>query len=86
MIQLIGHWAVRKTEGETISKAAALEGLTKAQKTWAAGSRASVQQAYNYRNRLVDADMVTAGRGTAKFSLPYLRDYLREHVFAELLD
>lgn len=121
MIQLIGHWAVRKTEGETISKAAALEGLTKARKKLgqlvhepalsdlsaedrrflAAMSlddgpseivdvanrlKVSVQQAYNYRRRLIDADMVTAGRGTAKFSLPYLQDYLREHVVAELLD
>lgn len=46
----------------------------------------SLQQAYNYRKRLVDADMVTADRGYAQFALPYVGDYLREHVVSELLN
>lgn len=33
-----------------------------------------------YRRRLIDAQMIEpVGRGTVSFSLPYLRDYLREH-------
>ncbi|NJJ02993.1 MULTISPECIES: AAA family ATPase [Corynebacterium] len=45
----------------------------------------SDQQAYNYRRRLYEADMITNERGTADFSLPYLREYLRDHVVADIL-
>ncbi|MCP1388243.1 AAA family ATPase [Corynebacterium sp. TA-R-1] len=45
----------------------------------------SDQQAYNYRSRLNEADLVTTGRGTADFVLPFLREHLREHVVTDLL-
>lgn len=44
----------------------------------------------NYRRRLLDAEMIVeTRRGEVNFALPYLRDYLREHVtglVAENLD
>lgn len=45
----------------------------------------SDQQAYNYRRRLYEADMVSNDRGMADFVLPYLREYLRDHFVADLL-
>lgn len=45
----------------------------------------SDQQAYNYRARLHEADLVTIDRGTADFVLPFLREHLREHVVADVL-
>lgn len=45
----------------------------------------SEQQAYNYRRRLSEADLITYDRGTADFALPYLREYLRTHVVADIL-
>lgn len=45
----------------------------------------SHQQAYNYRRRLYEADMITNERGTADFALPYLREYLRDHVVSDIL-
>jgi hypothetical protein len=39
--------------------------------------------ASQYRKRLIDAEVITpAGYGAVDFSLPYLRDYLREHETA----
>jgi len=39
--------------------------------------------ASQYRLRLIAADMIhSTGRGFVDFSLPYLRDYLREHAAA----
>ena len=36
-----------------------------------------------YRLRLIDAELIQpAGRGYVDFTLPYLRDYLREHAVA----
>ena len=41
----------------------------------------SAQHAGVYRARLIDADVITpTTRGHVDFTLPYLRDYLREHV------
>lgn len=38
-----------------------------------------------YRRRLIDAELIeTAGHGYVDFTLPYLRDYLREHAAAGL--
>lgn len=45
----------------------------------------SDQQAYNYRARLHEADIVTIDRGTADFILPFLREHLRDHVVADVL-
>lgn len=45
----------------------------------------SDQQAYNYRSRLNEADLVTTGRGTVDFVLPFLREHLREHVVTDVL-
>lgn len=45
----------------------------------------SEQQAYNYRRRLSEADLITYARGTADLALPYLREYLRTHVVADIL-
>ncbi|WP_430336249.1 ATP-binding protein [Rhodococcus sp. ACT016] len=40
-----------------------------------------------YRQRLIDAELVRAtGRGYVDFTLPYLREYLRDHAVTELLD
>lgn len=37
--------------------------------------------ASQYRQRLIAAGVISAvGRGTVDFTLPYLRDYLRDHV------
>jgi hypothetical protein len=47
--------------------------------------RLSVTKEYAgvYRRRLLDADLITAtGRSYVDFTLPYLRDYLREHAAA----
>ncbi len=33
-----------------------------------------------YRQRMIDAQMIeSAGRGLVAFTVPYMRDYLREH-------
>lgn len=46
----------------------------------------SAQHAGVYRARLIDADVITpTTRGRVDFTLPYLRDYLREHVATEAL-
>lgn len=43
------------------------------------------QYAWNYRRRLLDAEMISAPRpGVVEFILPYMRDYLREHVVTEV--
>jgi hypothetical protein len=43
--------------------------------------------ASQYRLRLLAADVIRpAGRGLVAFELPYLRDYLREHVTLSLPD
>jgi hypothetical protein len=45
--------------------------------------RVSKEYAGVYRRRLLDADLITtAGRSYVDFTLPYLRDYLREHAAA----
>lgn len=41
----------------------------------------------NYRRRLIDAEMIVeAGRARVDFALPYLRDFLREHATALVVD
>lgn len=41
----------------------------------------------NYRRRLIDAEMITpTARGEVTFTLPYLRDYLREHAASLVTD
>lgn len=43
--------------------------------------KVSTSYANMYRTRLIRAQMIeSAGYGTVQFALPYLRDYLREHV------
>lgn len=43
------------------------------------------QYAWNYRRRLLDAEMINGPRpGIVEFILPYMRDYLREHVVTEV--
>jgi hypothetical protein len=43
--------------------------------------------ASQYRLRLIAAELIEpAGRGMVTFTLPYLRDYLREHVASHALD
>lgn len=45
----------------------------------------SAQYAANYRRRLLDAEMILApARGFVDYSLPYMREYLREHVVQDL--
>ena len=42
---------------------------------------ADANYASQYRLRLIAADMIRpAGHGRVDFTLPYLRDYLREHA------
>lgn len=51
--------------------------------------RLGVSQGYasQYRLRLIAAELITsAGYGRVDFALPYLRDYLREHVATVALD
>lgn len=44
------------------------------------------QYANNYRRRLIDAEIIEAPRrGFVDFTVPYLRDYLREYVATDLL-
>ena len=46
----------------------------------------SAQHAGVYRARLIEADVIApAGHGSVDFTLPYLRDYLRQHVATEAL-
>lgn len=46
----------------------------------------SSQYVNAYRNRLIDADMIhSPAHGYVDFSLPYLRDYLREHGVSDVL-
>lgn len=41
--------------------------------------------ASQYRRRLIDADLIyPAGHGLVDYTLPHLRDYLREHVVTEI--
>ena len=41
----------------------------------------------HYRRRLIDAEMIVeAGRARVDFALPYLRDFLREHATALVVD
>lgn len=41
----------------------------------------------NYRRRLIDAEMIApVARGEVAFTLPYLRDYLREHAASLVAD
>lgn len=50
-------------------------------------SRLKVDKAYasRYRRRLIDAELIApAGHGYVDFALPYLREYLREHVASEI--
>lgn len=47
----------------------------------------SNQQAFNYRRGLLDAEMIVeAGRGKVDFALPFMRDYLREHIVTDVMD
>lgn len=52
-------------------------------KTADIGERLNVKKGYAnvYRSRLIEADLIEVpGRGYVDFTLPYLRDYLREHA------
>ena len=43
--------------------------------------QADANYASQYRLRLIAADMIhSAGHGSVDFTLPYLRDYFREHA------
>lgn len=45
----------------------------------------SKEYAGMYRRRLIDAELIeSTGHGYVDFALPYLRDYLREHVAADV--
>lgn len=47
--------------------------------------RVSSQYASNYRRRLLDAEMISSPRmGRVEFILPYMRDYLREHIVTDI--
>lgn len=51
------------------------------------GPKVTGQYANVYRNRLLDAGVIRqAGRGRVDFALPYLREYLRDHAAALLID
>jgi len=41
--------------------------------------KVSPSQASNYKNRLIEAEMVVGDRGYASFTIPYMREHLREH-------
>ncbi|MDO5512519.1 ATP-binding protein [Corynebacterium sp.] len=46
----------------------------------------SPQYAWNYRRRLLDAEMIEdRGNGSVDYTLPYMRDYLREHVVSDVI-
>lgn len=46
----------------------------------------SPQYAWNYRRRLLDAEMIEdKGNGMVEYTLPYMRDYLREHVISDVI-
>lgn len=45
------------------------------------------QYAGMYRQRLIDAELIAPfGRGYVDFAVPYLRDYLREHAAADVIE
>lgn len=47
----------------------------------------SVQYAGQYRRRLMDAEMIRSVKtGYVDFELPYMRDYLREHIVTDAFD